>query len=343
MINSSPFTHKSINLSSYMGVVVIALLPALFTYIWFFGLGIAVHMLIGITTALVTETIMLKLRHRPAASFITDNSAIITAVLLVFCIPSFAPWWITFIGVAFAMVFGKHLYGGLGYNPFNPAMIGYAMLLISFPAQMTAWSAPAELLGNTPNFISTLQIIFSGSILDTHLFDAITMATPLDMLKTQLGLEQDMKTILAQPVFGIMAGKGWEWVNIAILAGGLWLMYKRIINWHIPVAVLGSLFVMASIFYLIDPQAYISPVVHLFGGAAMLGAFFIATDPVTASTTIKGRLWFGAGVGVLTFTIRTWGGYPDGIAFAVLLMNMATPLIDYYTQPRVFGHDGDKS
>lgn len=342
MINSSPFTHKSINLPVFMGAVVITLLPALFTSIWFFGWGIAVHMLIGITTALVTETIMLKLRHRPVKPVIADNSALITAILLVFCIPPFAPWWITVIGVAFAMIFGKHLYGGLGYNPFNPAMLGYAMLLISFPLEMTAWTAPVEMFENAPNLISTLQIILFSSILDPVLFDAITMATPLDTLKTQLGLEQELQAILKEPVFGVMAGKGWEWINVAILAGGLWLMFKKIITWHIPVALLGSLFVMACIFYFIDPQSYISPVLHLFSGATMLGAFYIATDPVTASTTIKGRLLFGAGVGILTYTIRAWGGYPDGIAFAVLLMNMATPMIDYYTQPRVFGHDGEQ-
>ncbi len=342
MINSSPFTHKSINLPFFMGAVVITLLPALFTYIWFFGWGIAVHMLIGITTALITETIMLKLRHRPVKPFIADNSAIITAVLLAFCIPPFAPWWITVIGVAFAMIFGKHLYGGLGYNPFNPAMLGYAMLLISFPVEMTAWTAPVQMFENAPNLINTLQIILSSSILDPVLFDAITMATPLDTLKTQLGLEQDLMTILKEPIFGVMAGKGWEWINVAVLAGGCLLMLKKIINWHIPVAVLGSLFIMSGIFYLIDPQTYISPVLHLFSGAAMLGAFYIATDPVTASTTVKGRLIFGAGIGILTYTIRTWGGYPDAIAFAVLLMNMATPMIDYYTQPRVFGHDGEK-
>ncbi|MDH5592785.1 MAG: electron transport complex subunit RsxD [Gammaproteobacteria bacterium] len=343
MINSSPFTHKSINLPFFMGAVAITLIPALFTYIWFFGPGIAVHMLIGITTALATETIMLKLRHRPVKPFIADNSAIITAVLLVFCIPPFAPWWISFIGVAFAIVFGKHLYGGLGYNPFNPAMLGYAMLLISFPAEMTAWTAPVELLENAPGLISTLQIIFYGSLLEPVLFDAITMATPLDALKTQLGLEQNLQTILQGPVFGVMAGKGWEWINVAILAGGLFLMFKKIITWHIPVALLGSLLIMSGIFYIIDPQTYVSPFIHLFSGAAMLGAFYIATDPVTASTTVKGRLLFGAGIGVLTYIIRTWGGYPDGIAFAVLLMNMTTPLIDYYTQTRVFGHNGEDS
>ncbi|MDH5190259.1 MAG: RnfABCDGE type electron transport complex subunit D, partial [Gammaproteobacteria bacterium] len=248
MINSSPFTHKSINLPFFMGAVAITLIPALFTYIWFFGPGIAVHMLIGITTALATETIMLKLRHRPVKPFIADNSAIITAVLLVFCIPPFAPWWISFIGVAFAIVFGKHLYGGLGYNPFNPAMLGYAMLLISFPAEMTAWTAPVELLENAPGLISTLQIIFYGSLLEPVLFDAITMATPLDALKTQLGLEQNLQTILQGPVFGVMAGKGWEWINVAILAGGLFLMFKKIITWHIPVALLGSLLIMSGIF-----------------------------------------------------------------------------------------------
>jgi electron transport complex protein RnfD len=168
------------------------------------------------------------------------------------------------------------------------------------------------------------------------------MATPLDTIKTQLKLDRSVEQIVnTGSVFGSFGGKGWEWINVAFLAGGLWMIYKRIISWHIPVAMLAALTLMAVIFYAVDPTAYSSPVFHLFSGAAMLGAFFIATDPVTASTTPRGRLIYGAGIGALTYIIRTWGGFPDGVAFAVLLMNIAAPTIDYYTQPRVFGHKKD--
>jgi len=339
---TSPYISPSGSVTRVMLQVLLALVPGIFAVIWFFGWGVIVNMTIAITTALVFEAIMLKLRHRPVTRYLTDGSAIVTAVLLALAIPSLAPWWIVFIGTAFAIVFGKQLFGGLGYNPFNPAMLGYALLLISFPREMTVWVLPHGLHQETLGFLDTVTIIL-GEQVPAHLnMDALTSATPLDTVKTQIGLKQTLDEIYSASLFGVLAGKGWEWINAWFLVGGMWLLYKRIISWHIPFALLGGMFAIALVFYLVDSDAYPSPVFHWFSGAAMLGAFFIATDPISACTTNKGRLIFGAGIGILTYIIRSWGGYPDGIAFAVLLMNMAAPTIDHYTQPRVFGHSKDE-
>jgi len=262
----------------------------------------------------------------------------VTAVLLALALPPLAPWWVTVTGTAFAIVVAKQLYGGLGYNPFNPAMVGYVVLLISFPREMTVWPAADVVSGHYAGILESVRIVFTGQPVVASL-DAFTGATPLDLMKTQLGLNQTVAEAWVSPVFGDFGGKGWEWLGNGFFIGGLWLLYKRVITWHIPVAVLGSLFLMALVFSAYDPGSYPSPLFHLFSGGAMLGAFFIATDPVSAATTPKGRLVYGAGIGILTYVIRTWGGYPDGIAFAVLLMNMATPTIDYYTQPRVLGQE----
>lgn len=337
---SSPHGHAHITVTHIMFRVALALLPGIVTCAWFFGPGVIINIVLAVAVAIAGEALMLKLRARPLAPFLSDGSAVITAMLLAIALPPLLPWWMTMLGVLFAIVVGKQLFGGLGYNPFNPAMLGYVMLLISFPREMTTWLPPLSLNGHHLSLLETLRVIFSGGLPHGLSIDAISMATPLDTMKTQLKLHHSVGQILGNgSIFGILGGKGWEAVNLAFLVGGIWMLYKRIISWHIPVAVLGSLAVMSLIFYGINPARFTSPFFHLFGGAAMLGAFFIATDPVTASTTPRGRLYYGAGIGVLTYIIRTWGGYPDGIAFAVLLMNIAAPTIDYYTQPRVFGHD----
>jgi electron transport complex protein RnfD len=264
-----------------------------------------------------------------------DGSALLTGVLLALALPPLAPWWIPVVGSLFAIVIAKQLYGGLGYNPFNPAMAGYVVLLISFPRELSLWPATGHVLG----LLDSLQLVFAGNLPDTLTLDAITMATPLDAVKTRLGLSETLTEIHDTAVFGSFAGAGWEWLNLWFLLGGLWLLQQKVIKWQIPAGMLAGLFLTALLFYAWNPDIYASPLFHLFSGAAMLGAFFIATDPVSASTTPRGRLYFGFGIGVLTYVIRTWGGYPDGVAFAVLLMNMAAPTIDYYTRPRVFGHD----
>lgn len=322
-----------------MLAVVYALVPGLVAYVYFFGWGVAVNVTLAIVVALIAEAAVLKVRAKPLRPYLTDGSVIVTAVLLGMALPPLAPWWVTVIGTGFAVVFAKHLYGGLGFNPFNPAMVGYAMLLVAFPREMTTWLTPFSLDGATHSLTDAIQIIFTEALPAGLTLDAISMSTPLDWLRTEVAQGKPVADVAAaSPLFGTVGGTGWEWVNGAFLLGGLWLMYRNIISWHIPAGLLGMLGAMALVFHLYDPAHYASPLFHLFSGAAMLGAFFIATDPVSASTTPLGRLIYGAGIGALTYIIRTWGGYPDAIAFAVLLMNMVVPTLDHYTQPRVYGH-----
>jgi electron transport complex protein RnfD len=312
------------------------MVPGITALVWFFGWGILINLALATVMALGAEAAMLAARSKPLALHLGDYSAVVTAWLLAVALPPLAPWWMTVIGILAAIVVAKHLYGGLGYNPFNPAMIGYVVLLISFPREMSAWLIPHGIgQPHALSLLDTLQIIFGGA--GSLPIDALTGATPLDVLRTQLGLGQTVAEIRNSPVFGIVAGRGWEWATAGFLTGGLWLIYTRTAAWQIPAGLLGGLAVMATAFYLIDPQHYAPPWFHLWSGAAIFGAFFIATDPVTASTTPRGRLIYGAGIGILIYLIRGFGGYPDGVAFSVLLMNIAAPTIDLYTRPRVFG------
>lgn len=339
---TGPAPHlKPLNtVGAVMRQVLYALAPATIAYVWFFGWGIVIQIAIAIVFALLAEAIMLLLRDRPLQPFITDYSAVVTAVLLAWAMPPTAPWWLVAIGVVFAIVFAKHLYGGLGYNPFNPAMAGYVVLLISFPQPMTTWLAPEMLVDEDLRltFTQTLSTIFTGTFPASVQVDAITSATPLDYLRTQLAGNRTILEIRDHALFGDFGGRGWEWIGNFLILGGLWLMLRRVIRWQIPAGVLLGLGGMATIFYLLDPGSHASPGFHVFSGAAILCAFFIATDPVSAATTEKGRFIYALGIGVLIYVIRSWGGYPDGVAFAVLLMNMAAPLIDHYTKPRTYGH-----
>lgn len=339
-LHSSPHVQTGNSVGRIMLAVIYALIPGILTYIYFFGWGLVINMLLAIITAVAAESLMLKLRKRPIKPFLFDGSAIVTAILLALAIPTLSPWWITVLGAGFALIIAKHLYGGLGYNPFNPAMVGYAMLLIAFPKEMTVW-LPAQV--HDISLIDNLRYTFLEHVPAGQTLDAISAATPLDTVKTQLAQNITLSEIHQRSgdVFGMLAGKGWEWINLMFLIGGLLLIYIRVITWHIPLAMLATLFLLSGLFYLNDPDSFASPLFHLFSGATMLGAFFIATDPITAATSSKGRIIYGIGIGILLFVIRTWGGYPDAIAFAVLLMNMAVPTIDYYTQPRVFGQGKD--
>lgn len=213
------------------------------------------------------------------------------------------------------------------------------MLLVSFPREMTAWTLPVTLAPQKLSFAETANSILTNTLPEKFSLDAISMATPLDTIKTQVALEQTVSEIVrSAPIFSSFSGIGWEWVNGAFLLGGLWLIYKRVVTWHIPGAFLATLAAIATIAYLIAPAQYPSPLFHLLSGATMLCAFFIATDPVSAPSTPLGRILFGAGIAVLVFVIRSYGGYPDAVAFAVLLMNMVTPTLDIHTAPRVYGH-----
>lgn len=331
---TSPCITGNADVSRIMSQVVYALIPGTLVMVWYFGWGIVSNLLLATLFAELMEWGMLKLRQRPVRPFLSDYSAVVTAWLLAVAMPAYSSWWLILIAMLFAIPLAKHLYGGLGNNPFNPAMIGYAAVLISFPLEMTLWPDPATTGIAHVSLLETLRQVFGfGSVQ----WDGFSGATPLDAVKTGLSLGQSLPELQASHVFGLFAGNVWEWISLAWLAGGLWLLLRGVISWHIPVALLGALAGIAGVFWLLDPQAYASPLFHLFSGGAMLGAFFIATDPVSASTTPLGKLFYAGGIGLFTYIIRTWGGYPDAIAFSVIIMNMAVPLLDYYTQPRVYG------
>lgn len=337
--SSAPHILAPEPVSVMMRRVIFSLAPALCAFAWFFGPGIIFNFAVATAVAILTEYLCLKLRRRPVRVFIDDHSAIVTALLLAFCLPSLTPWWITAIGTVFAIAFAKHLYGGLGYNIFNPAMAGYLLILVSFPEELTRWPSPqiGDLDYEALSLFATLRFTLTGNLPDSATIDALTRATPLDTVKIELGMMRTMGEIRANPLFGDFGGRGWEWIANFIALGGFWLLYKGVIRWHIPAAMLGGLLGTAFIFYLLDSATHPSPGFHLFTGASVLCAFYIATDPVSAATTNIGRFIYGAGIGILTYVLRTWGSYPDGVAFAVLLMNMTVPIIDRFTRPRVYG------
>lgn len=329
----APHLPPARQVSGLMLGVLLALVPGIVLQRWLFGPGVLIQCGLAIVAAVVAEAAVLRLRGRRVAPALGDCSAVVTAVLLGLAVPGLAPWWTVTLGSAFAILIGKQVYGGLGSNPFNPAMMGYAILLVSFPKVMSIWPAPLEGLPSPADMAGTFRAIFQG--LSESRLDALAMATPLDDTRTRLGLGQTLADIHAGPLY---SGNGWFWINLGHLLGGLWLLRRSIIDWRIPAGVLGGLFAPALVLFLIDSGLYPTPLFHLFSGASMLAAFFIATDPVSAATTPRGRLLYGLGIGGLIHVIRTWGGYPDGVAFAVLLMNLAAPTLDHYTRPRVYGH-----
>ncbi len=337
-----PHVRPRTSVTRLMGEVLLALVPAVVAWVWYFGPGLIFNMAVAVATATACEAAILALRGRPVGLHLGDLSAVVTAVLLALALPPLTPWWITATGAAFAIVFAKHVYGGLGYNPFNPAMAGYVVLLVSFPDVLTRWLPPQglDLAPASLGFLDTLRVTLTGTLPPGLDWDALTGATPLDDVKTQVGLARTVQEATAGPLYGDLGARGWEWVANWVAVGGLWLLWRRVIRWHIPVAFILGLCVPATLFWLLDSGIHPSPAFHLFSGAAMLGAFFIATDPVSAATSPAGRLIYGAGIGVLVFIIREWGGYPDAVAFAVLLMNMAVPAIDHFTRPRTYGHAG---
>jgi electron transport complex protein RnfD len=334
-----PFIAPRTTVPAVMLKVLIALLPAIAVQVWWFGWGLAVQLVLACTTALAIETLMMWARGRPAVPAISDHSAVVTAVLLVLCIPPLTPWWVTTLGVSFALIFGKHLYGGLGQNPFNPAMVGYVFLLISFPAELTSWIAPMSESNAAPDLMHSLRTIFgmAPAVTDTVTWDAISQATPLDRARDGLARAMTLTELRADPRFAAQAA--WQWLAAAYLLGGLFMLQQKIIRWQAPVAMLGALVLLAAISNYSDPDRFHAPLQHLVLGASMIAAFFIVTDPVTGPASPRGRLIFGAGVGMLIWVIRSWGGYPDAVAFAILLMNMVVPIIDRYVVPRAYGHE----
>ena len=328
----APHLPPSRSVARVMALVLLALLPAIAAHAWYFGPGVLVQIVLASAFALAAEAVMLRLRGKPLRLFLTDLSAVVTAVLFALCIPPLAPWWVALVAMTVAMVVAKHLHGGLGHNLFNPAMAGYAVVLVAFPLALSRWLPPDGGVG----LADTLNAIFLG-VPPSPGWDAVAQATPLDTLRNLGAQGHTLQEIRGNAVFGDFGGRGGEWIANWIALGGLLLLWRRVIPWQVPVATLATTVVLTLPFWLADPDVHPFPLQHVFAGALVLAAFFIATDPVTGCTTPRGRLLFGAGVAAITLAIRRWGAHPDGVAFAVLLMNFAAPWIDRHTRPRYYG------
>lgn len=312
-------------LQQAMKLVLLATLPGTLMMFWLYGWGVLINLILACVAVLAVEAAMLRLRQRPLRASLSDGSALVSATLLALALPPYCPWWLTISAAAFAMVFGKHLYGGVGSNPFNPAMLGFALVMVTFPQHMTHWPSSHGM-----DLMSGLQQIFGFG----QTPDAWVRATALDSLRINKSLTMD-ELFSANPAFGHFGGRGVEWVNLAFLAGGAFLLQRKVFSWHAPVGMLASLFIISLLCWNgTGSDSHGSPLFHLLSGATMLGAFFIVTEPVSGAKSPVARLLFGIGVGLLTYLIRTWGGYPDGVAFAVLLMNLCVPALERFAVAR---------
>lgn len=337
---AGPFTHAPTSVQKTMNTVLLALAPATLFDAYLFGWPAIIMFAVTIGFCLLAEAVCLSLSNKPLRPTLFDGSAALTGWLLAMSLPPWAPWWISLIGAIFAICLAKHVFGGLGQNVFNPAMVGRVALLVSFPVTMTAFIAPHQLFSaNAPGLVDSLGIIFSGKVN----FDSISAASALGYVKTELSrgipVSQSVAHVpdLMDMAMGMHPGSFGETSALLILAGGLFLMARKIISWHIPAAVIGTLFFMGTVFNAVDPGRFTGGAFQVLSGATFLGAFFIATDYVTSPVSKQGQIVFGIGVGLLTWIIRTFAGYPEGMAFAVLLMNALTPIIDHHLRPRAFG------
>ncbi|MDQ6950929.1 MAG: RnfABCDGE type electron transport complex subunit D [Mariprofundales bacterium] len=345
MITSSPHSHSGASSSNMMLLVIWALLPATLVAGWLYGWLALLQITTAMAACLATEWALLRMMKRPIAPLF-DGSAALTGLFLALVLPAAAPCWMVLVGAICAMSLGKQLYGGLGYNPFNPALSARVILLISFPLQMTTWLIPQPLSGGADlyHFTTAAALFFSGVGSIGLPFDAITMATPLGGVKTALHTGLTVPQALAQlhyssldSLLGREGGSLGESSALALLVGGLFMLYRRLITWQIPLAYLATVALLAAVSHQIDPLHYASASFHLLAGGLMLCAFFMATDPVTSPVAPRGQLLFGIGCGVLTWVIRNYGGYPEGAMFAVVLMNCVVPLLDRHLKPRVYG------
>ncbi|MBA1315236.1 RnfABCDGE type electron transport complex subunit D [Pseudomonas monteilii] len=312
-------------LRTSMGLVLLACLPGLLALLWLHGWGMLLNLLLSATAALLCEAVLLALRGQTLSTALGDGSALVTAVLLAAALPTLAPWWLPVVAASVAIGFGKQAFGGVGRNPFNPAMVGYAFVLLSFPLQMNHWP------GQPPGLLESLQQVFTGG----EQIDAWARPTLLDGLRHNRSLTIE-ELFASHPGFGNIGGRGSEWVNLAFLLGGLFLLQRNVISWHAPLGLLTGLFVFSLLSWNgSGSDSNGSPLLHLFSGSTMLAAFFIATEPVSGPRNERARLYFGLGAGLLIYLIRTWGSYPDGTAFAVLLMNLMVPTLERLTaQPQ---------
>jgi electron transport complex protein RnfD len=340
-IRSGPHIRAKHSVGAIMRQVIWALIPATVWGLFCFGWTAIYLFVITTVSAIGFEALCLRLAGRAIKPVLMDGSALLTGWLLAMTLPPAAPWWIGVIGSGLAIILGKQVYGGLGQNLFNPAMLARVALLISFPVEMTTWVDITPLFfPSSPNLIQSWQITFASMPLS----DGMSGATTLGWVKTEFSQQHFLPDSLKEYSFfssfiGWTRGSLGETSSLLLAGGGIWLIRQKIISWPIPVSLLSSVFLLATIFHLIDSTHYLSPLVHINSGAIICVAFFIATDYVTSPNTPLGQLVFGSGCGILIFVIRTWGAYPEGAGFAVLLMNAATPLIDYYIKPRIYGRD----
>ena len=318
-VSPSPHIHSGDSARKIMYRVVFAMMPAALWSVFVFGIGALYVTLVAVTACFVFEYVIQKylLKVKPSLS---DGSALVTGILLAFNVPSNLPWWIIVIGALAAIGIGKLSFGGLGNNIFNPALVGRVFLLISFPVQMTSW--PVTVQAET---------------------DGLTAATPLEIIKEGLTNGIPVSKIsgslpeATEMLFGYMGGSLGEVSALLLILGGIYLLFKKVITWHIPVSVIVSVALIATIFWMVDPQKYVNPLYHVLTGGLMLGAIFMATDLVTSPMTPKGQIIFGAGIGIITISIRLFGAYPEGVSFAILIMYAFTPLINTYVKPKRFG------
>lgn len=338
-----PYIYNNYNVKKIMFFVLIASIPAILTECYFFGLVVLIQIFLFIIFSLLFEIIILKIRRKKIKNNILDNSSMVTAVLLGLSVPSTLTWWMIMFASFFAIVVSKHLYGGLGQNIFNPAMIGYAVLLISFPLYMSSWHKENTKLFSLNDLkISINKILYktnkSNDFLDNDP-DIFTEATPLNDFKnrSRISYNFSLENITLKNK-KITVFSSWNYINISFLLGGFFLLYKRIICWRIPFSFLFTLFIVSTISYFFSTNLVLSPFFHLFSGGTMMCAFFISTDPVTTSYSNIGKIIFGSIIGFLVYIIRNYSDYPDGVAFSVLFGNMLAPLIDNFLKTSGYGH-----
>jgi len=325
LVRPAPLLKQPLTTTKAMGDVVLALLPATLAGVWFFGLGALLILSAAIAGAMLTEWVFSPPAERRTK--LLDGSGLVTGLLLGLSLPPGLPLWMAFVGGVVSIGLGKLIWGGLGYNLFNPALVGRAFLLATFPVAMTTWSAHTLTGGlfNVPSSILALPFLQAA-------YDGLSAATPLGALKFE-----GQSTPLRDLMIGKISGSIGETSGLLLIFGGLYLWLRRDLDWRIPVSILLAITAFSSVLFLIDPIDYPNPLFSLFSGGLLLGAIYMATDPVTSPITPRGAWLFGIGVGLLVVLIRVFGGFPEGVMYAILLMNAATPLIDRYTQPRVFG------
>jgi RnfABCDGE-type electron transport complex D subunit len=339
----APHAHGGGSVTRTMHIVQAALVPATLYGFWLYGWPAIILWALTVGFCMMWEAFALRLGGKPARRHLADGSAMLTGWLLALTLPPWAPWWVAFVGSLIAIVFAKQMFGGLGQNVFNPAMVARVALLVSFPVPLTLWVAPLPLFSaGAPGFLDSLHIILGA----VPIPDAVTSASLLGYTKTELSRGVDLLHALAAghgstvvSWLGERSGSLGESASLLIALGGLAMIWLGVISWHVPLAMLLGVAIPAAIGHAVNPARYLDVASHLLSGGVMLGAFFIATDYVTSPSTGPGKLIFGAGVGFMTFVIRSWGGYPEGVAFAVLIMNTLSPIIDRFTPPRILGRD----